>query len=75
MALETSQATQQDSITEFMFQGRVEKCNVTRGASVLETKSLVSQNHQPEASELGKPPPLSEQAALTPLRLAHINSY
>lgn len=55
------------------FQGRVEKCCVARGISVLEMKSLASQNHQPEASGLGKPPPLSEQATLTLLRLTHIS--
>lgn len=44
---------------------------VARGVSVLEMKSLASQNCLPEASGLGKPPPISEQALLTLLRLAH----
>lgn len=55
------------------FQGRIGKCYVARGISVLEMKSLVSQNCQPEASGLSKPRPLSEQAPSMLLRLAHIS--
>jgi len=36
-------------------------------------KRLASQNRQPEASGLGKPPPLSERAPLMLLRLARIS--
>lgn len=55
------------------FQGRGGKCCVARGISVLERKSPASQNPPPEASGLGKPPPLSEQGLLRLLRLARIS--